>query len=579
MTIINKIRIFAAATLTLAVSGCDDYFEPDYTGSIPEEKFYDNINSLRMGLNSVYNVVQSKNYEFGELLFGLGVSDDAWAHQDVSSGTIPDILNFTFDTQNEQILTRYRTQYLGINKANQVIRNVGNVPFKNNGSTKKEIREVYGQAKVLRAMFYFNLVKTFGGVSIQPEHQELGSLIVPRSTVQEVYAYIEKDLREAVLLLRKGRYQQAEAGQIGVGGGLGLLMKVLLYEASPGTDIPADVKAAKWKEAYEIGRYFIEGEDITVNDLLKFDERYSGIAWKDFAAAMFLEDNVEKESVLAGSDIVNLHRLDDFDNIFRLAGEFSIESLIEINHFDFSGLSSDIDEGWGLYNNFIHQNASGVSLSPVATKDLYNAMNNDPRRMYTITGRIYNEYFCQEGTISLKSHDAAEGYLFMKTFLFPSEGSEAGRNYRVMRYAEALLIYAEILLENQEPRRAVDYVNKVRQRARKLIDSANPNARYNPVKSADFKDISYAPYDITREAILKEKRIEMAGECDRWFEVCRLGKAYERQLFLSRNLPTEASGKIRQRGQHFKKGINEIYPIPYKEVYTSNGVIKQNFGY
>lgn len=63
MTIINKIRIFAAATLTLAVSGCDDYFEPDYTGSIPEEKFYDNINSLRMGLNSVYNVVQSKNYE------------------------------------------------------------------------------------------------------------------------------------------------------------------------------------------------------------------------------------------------------------------------------------------------------------------------------------------------------------------------------------------------------------------------------------------------------------------------------------------------------------------------------------
>lgn len=168
MTIINKIRIFAAATLTLAVSGCDDYFEPDYTGSIPEEKFYDNINSLRMGLNSVYNVVQSKNYEFGELLFGLGVSDDAWAHQDVSSGTVPDILNFTFDTQNEQILTRYRTQYLGINKANQVIRNVGNVPFKNNGSTKKEIREVYGQAKVLRAMFYFNLVKTFGGVSIQP---------------------------------------------------------------------------------------------------------------------------------------------------------------------------------------------------------------------------------------------------------------------------------------------------------------------------------------------------------------------------------------------------------------------------
>lgn len=575
----KKILIIPAAVLGLGVSGCSDYFEPEYTGNIPEEKFYDNINSLRMGLSAVYNVVQSKDYEFGEILFGLGVSDDAWNHQDVSSGTIPDVLNFTFDTRNEQILTRYKTQYLGINKANQLIRNVGNVPYKNNGSTKKEIREVYGQAKLLRAMFYFNLVKTFGGVSIQPEYQTLEGLVVPRSTVEECYSYIEKDLREAVLLLRKGRYQQGETGQIGVGGGLGLLMKVLLYEASPGTDIPADVKAAKWREAYEIGRYFIDGGDITVGDLLKYDERYAAEPWEDFASRMFLEDNVTKETVLAGSDIVNLHRLDDFDKIFRLAGEFSIESLIEINHFDFSGLSADIDESWKLADNFIHQNESGVNLSPVASKDLYNTMANDPRLMYSITGRIYNEYFCQEGTLSLKSHDAAEGYLFMKTFLFPSEGSEAGRNYRVMRYAEALLIYAEVLLENGEPRRAVDMVNQVRARARRLLAADNPNSKYNPVKEAAFADVSYAPYDITRDAILREKRIEMAGECDRWFEVCRLGQAYERQQFIARNLPTEASGKIRQRGVHFKKGINEIFPIPYKEVFTSNGVIKQNFGY
>ena len=91
--------------------------------------------------------------------------------------------------------------------------------------------------------------------------------------------------------------------------------------------------------------------------------------------------------------------------------------------------------------------------------------------------------------------------------------------------------------------------------------------------------MSYAPYDIARAAILKEKRIEMAGESDRWFEVCRLGQAYERQQYLYRNLPNESSGKVRQRGKFFKKGINELYPIPYKEVFISNGVIKQNFGY
>ena len=84
----------------LVLSSCDDYFEPDYTGGITEERLYDNMNALRMGLSTVYNVVQSRDYELSELLFGECVSDDAWTHQDVASGQIPDVLNFTFDTQN-----------------------------------------------------------------------------------------------------------------------------------------------------------------------------------------------------------------------------------------------------------------------------------------------------------------------------------------------------------------------------------------------------------------------------------------------------------------------------------------------
>ena len=91
----------------------------------------------------------------------------------------------------------------------------------------------------------------------------------------ETYAYIEKDLRESILLLRKQRYQLSEAGQISAGGALGLLMKVLLYEASPGVDLPNVDKAAKWNEVVEIGKYFIEGQNISVNDLLKFDSRYT----------------------------------------------------------------------------------------------------------------------------------------------------------------------------------------------------------------------------------------------------------------------------------------------------------------
>ena len=241
----------------LSVGSCSDYFDPDLKGNVPEDVFYENLNNLRYALNTAYSLMETEKYQRSELLFGEAISDNCWNVQDVTSGEIYDILNFQFNTENSYILERYQVNYEGINKVNQIIRSIPHVKYRTDGTSPKEIREVYGQAKVLRALFYFNLVKTFGGVSIQPENAELSGLVVPRSTLEETYAYIEKDLRESILLLRKQRYQLSEAGQISAGGALGLLMKVLLYEASPGVDLPNVDKAAKWNEVVEIGNYFI----------------------------------------------------------------------------------------------------------------------------------------------------------------------------------------------------------------------------------------------------------------------------------------------------------------------------------
>ena len=71
----------------------------------------------------------------------------------------------------------------------------------------------------------------------------------------------------------------------------------------------------------------------------------------------------------------------------------------------------------------------------------------------------------------------------------------------------------------------------------------------------------------------------MAGEGDRWFEICRLGIVSERMKYLADNPAVEPTGQTRVRGKYFRKGVNEIFPIPQKEVFISNGVIEQNFGY
>lgn len=558
---------------------CSDYFDPDQSGNIETEIFYKDLNNLRIGLNGVFNLLQSEDYQVSEIMFGEAMSDNSWNMQDVEINDAGQLVNFQFNTDNPHILNRYQVNYLGINKVNQVIRSAPHVNFRANGTSEKEIREVLGQAKLFRALFYFNLVKTFGGVSIQPENVNLENKTVPRSSLDEIYAYIEKDLREALLILRRGRYQESEAGQIGVGGGLGLLMKVLVYQASPGTATKTVDKKAKWQEALEIGQLFLDGKDLTYNQIIKFDERYSE-SWESISERLVLDPAATPSTVFRGVDVVNSHQLEPlFSQIFKVAGEFCLESLIEINHFDYSTSGSSIDESWpcgGSVMNRIGGSSSIISITP--TSDLTSLFQNDPRSLFTYTGRSLNTYYTQEESDpQIGWFNYGEAMVFVKYYTFPSEGGYKHRNYRIMRYAEVMLLYAEILNETGDSKRAVDYVNAIRTRARRLIDEY---PRYITISKSNFKDVPYAPYPITKDAILKEKRVEMAGEFDRWFEMARLGILNERMRTISNNPPIEQpSGKIRVRGLHFRKGVNEIFPIPQKEVIISNGVIEQNFGY
>ena len=100
-------------------------------------------------------------------------------------------------------------------------------------SSYRDIRYILGQAKFLRALFYFNLVKTYGGVPIRPEIEMVDNLVVPRSSAEEVYAYIEKDLREAAIML-PAKFIDDDAGRASESAAVALLMKVLMYQATPG---------------------------------------------------------------------------------------------------------------------------------------------------------------------------------------------------------------------------------------------------------------------------------------------------------------------------------------------------------
>lgn len=564
---------------------CSDFFDPPMKGNIDASTLYTNITNIGYGLNAAFSLMQGETYQRSEFLFGEAISDNCWNDKDVGSGDITDVVNFTFTTSNSYILERYQQNYQGIYKCNQVISAIPYVQYDtaqyNNVIT---LRKWYAQAKVLRALFYFNLAKTFGGVSIQPEVQTIDSLVVPRSSLDDTYAYIEKDLREAILNLQSSAYTGSNAGGIDMSAGLGLLMKVLLYEASPGISLPNTDKAEKWQEALKIGQYLIDGQGLTVNDLVQFDERYAGKeTWDQFAQRLILPSTMQKTDVMP--DIHNVHGLNqNFDQLFRVAGEYSNESLIEINHFDYGAVTS-INMGWPMNGYMNDQSAEGPFYSQ-PTKELGGIYANDPRGLLTVAlNRQMNNYFKYDangvniGDPSGWWFNFGDFNQFTKFFTWPSEGTPKVRNYRVLRYAEVLLIYAEVLNETGNPKKAVDMLNKVRSRAANLFNATSISNSYQTVIQANFPLQSYAPYDIVRNAILLEKRLEMAGEGDRWFELARLGQLSGRMAYLALTGPADAAGGPRHRGQYFKTGINEIFPIPQQEVFVSNGIIKQNFGY
>jgi len=571
----------------ISLFSCSNFFDPTMKGNVDASTFYTDISNIGYGLNSVFSLMQGETYQRSELLFGEAMSDNCWNSKDVGSGDYTDLFNFTFTTSNQYILQRYQTNYQGIYKCNQVISSIPYVQYdtayNNNILT---LRKWYAQAKLLRALFYFNLVKTFGGVSIQPENQSLDSLTIPRSSLDDTYAYIEKDLREAVLNLQPTAYVSANAGGIDMSAGLGLLMKVLLYEASPGTPLLNTDKAKKWQEALQIGQYLVDGANITVNDIVKFDERYTGKeTWDQFSKRLLLDPTVQPTTIMP--DVHNAHGLyQNFDQLFRVVGEYCTESLIEINHYAY-GSVTNINMGWPM-NNYINYGTSPESTGifySAPTNELCSLYANDPRGLITVAvNRQMSNYFKYDAGQYVGDppdwwFSFGDFNQFAKFFTWPSEGGASMRNYRVFRYAEVLLIYAEIMNETGNPTEAVDMVNRVRSRAMNLFNTTSISNQYQTVPKANFVLQDYAPYDIVRNDILQEKRIEMAGEGDRWFEIARLGQLATRMAYIATTAPADASGGPRHRGQYFKPGVNEIFPIPQQEVFVSNGIIKQNYGY
>ena len=215
--------------------------------------------------------------------------------------------------------------------------------------------------------------------------------------------------------------------------------------------------------------------------------------------------------------------------------------------------------------------------------------NADPRLFLTvgIPGLPYefNSKFMMDKSSTWSRSNGLYGYyVTLKQNVDPEsgylvKGSWWGTpmNHIVLRYADVLLMRAEALIQLNDGRiqEAIDLINRVRNRAK---SSTSMIANYPSDYGVKY-DVEPYSGTFTQEEALKrlkfERRVELAMESDRFFDLVRWGEA---EAVLNAYYAAEAQVCTIYSNAHFTKNKNEYLPIPFAQISASNGIYDQNCG-
>ncbi|WP_019990733.1 RagB/SusD family nutrient uptake outer membrane protein [Rudanella lutea] len=499
MKTLQKILTYAGVGGLLVAGGCSQSFldVPPQGQQTPTDFFSSNADAATSLVNAVYAKMVDWNFHsFSWNGITSIASDDAdKGSSPGDTGTDKDQLdNFTFTPSSISFNEVWGGHYEAIARANQAL---DNLPALSINDTLKN--RLIGEASFLRAYFYFNLVRAFGGVPLitkvaDPTSQSDIQNGRVRATAAQVYAQIETDLNTAIANLpEKSQYNAADLGRASKGAAKTLLAKVSMYQKK------WDVVLRLTDEVIASGQYSL---------LPNYGE-----LWRESS-----ENGVE--------------------SIFEIQGRGVTPNKGVQGYFESQGARGENGWGWGFNT---------------PSEDLFKAYETgDTRRTGTIIER--GTTLWDGRVVSPNAENPRYNYKAYVSFTRETNNGntwETGKNVRVLRYAELLLMNAEAANELGQSAKALTALNRVRARARGGATGVLP-------------DLTTTVQTNLRQAIWRERRVELAFEHDRYFDLVRQGRAAE---------------VYRALGKNFVAGKHELFPIPQPQIQLSGGQLTQNPGY
>ncbi|RVT97320.1 RagB/SusD family nutrient uptake outer membrane protein [Mucilaginibacter limnophilus] len=539
----KKSLYFVIAAL-LASGGCSKSFlDQENSSKRQVENFYKTPDHIYSALMDNYSALQNDGLTNARWVFGDIGSDDALKGGE-SVGDAPEfeqILENRPQSTNGTVRDLWVGSYTGIAKANIILSKIDGVPFPTDEAGQKLKNQYRAEAQFLRAFNYWYIAMAFGDAPLLTnsviDFADINPKNLVRKPVADIWKQVETDLNEAIpnLPTRSELASGKQLGRASKGAGQALLAKALMFQR-------------KYDEAVPVLKALVE-------------------------------DNGEYSLV------------NDYGKLFRLEGEFSTENIFEINFINQASGWGDDCEGSPRVVFQMSRGDWGFGFNQ-PTQDLVNEFEpGDPRIIYTIN---WPKDEFKAGVPQKNDQFNPYGYSNRKIYTIESERTSdvfcSGKNETIFRLADMYLLYAEALTQSSAANftKALFYVNEVRKRA-------NQTPKVDPQRAVQFHTVENVELPMrtftTKDQLLKdiwhERRVELAMEEIRWWDLVRQGrtnllKEYYQKWSVAGGF--EAKGDL--KGKFYTQWIGQlgktdylVFPVPQSEIDASQGNLTQTSGY
>ncbi len=552
---INK-RIYSLCFIALVglitYSCSEEYLEFEPVAAEGSSSFYIRMEQGDQAVNAAYSTLVTRTAWDRDILLYLGEvpSNDAEAGGDFENEvpSVEELNNFSFTPVNGTLESTYGVLFRGIHFSNIAIENIPNI-LENDPNADEDILNLrIAECKFLRALNYMYLINIFGQVPLVDHVLAPSEYIIDKASLQDLFDLIEQDLLEVIPVLpEKSELDPENIGRATKGAAKALLARSYLFESSYATHWPGDSRFEglneRWQDVLDVC------EDIIGSDqyqLVGYDgttyETWWGPQTNGYRYLFTVEGENNEESIF---EIQYLN--DGLDYTSTRAG-----SLVQWTSARYRNLADGSESltgywglGWPTEDHVAEYEAGDVRFetnvaAPGDSIEISGGQRFPINFEHSATG-----YYLRKYELSAEQFADASGHSWQKSPF----------NIKLLRYGDVILMAAEAAIMLSDNTKASDYINRIRTRARVCGGGAVP---------ADLTGT------ITLEQLISERRIELAFEGRRYFDMVRWNIAVDEMD----NTATPEGVPI-----SYSSPKNDFMPLPQREITVSQGGLTQHEGW